>query len=122
MKIIKSNRAPKAIGPYSQAIQHENLIFCSGQIALKEDGSMVAGGIEEQTEQVLKNLENVLLAGGTSLQKVVKTTVYLTDLNNFAKMNEIYGRYFQDHKPARATVGVTALPKAALVEIDCIAI
>ena len=122
MEIISTPSAPSAIGPYSQAIVHNDLIFCSGQIPLKSDGTLITGTIEEQTAQVLENLKNVLMAAQSSLSKVVKTTVYLSDMDDFPKMNEIYGKYFIENKPARATVQVARLPKNVKIEIDCIAI
>lgn len=121
METIKTDKAPAAIGPYSQAVKSGNLVFCSGQIALKPDGSLVEGGIEAQVEQIMENLMAVLETAGSALNKVLKTTVYLTDINDFAAMNEVYGRYFTDHKPARATVEVSRLPKGVKVEIDCVA-
>lgn len=121
-KIIATNEAPEAIGPYSQAIETDNMIFCSGQIALKPGTTeLISESIEQQTEQVLENLEAVLRAGGYNLENVVKTTIYLTDLNNFTIVNGIYAKYFGDYMPARATVEVSGLPKNALIEIDCIA-
>ncbi len=121
MEIVTTTNAPAAIGPYSQAIKANGLVFCSGQIPLKADGTLVAGGIVEQTEQVLTNLKAVLEAAGSGLDKVVKTTVFLANMADFAAMNEVYGRYFVKNKPARATVQVARLPKDVLVEIDCIA-
>lgn len=118
---IQTDEAPAAIGPYSQAIKVENMIFTSGQIALKPDGEFVKGGISEQTVQVMVNLRAVLEEAESSLERVVKTTIYLADMNDFAKVNQIYGDFFRDHKPARSTVAVKTLPKDALVEIDAIA-
>ena len=121
-QIISADGAPKAIGPYSQAVGFHGLVFASGQIPLRpEDGQLVQGGITEQTEQVLRNLAAVLEAAGSSLHGVLKTTVYLRDMNDFPAMNEVYGRYFTADAPARATVEVSRLPKDVLVEIDCIA-
>jgi reactive intermediate/imine deaminase len=123
MDIIASEAAPRAIGPYSQAIKHGGLIFCSGQIPLDPQSMVVvAGGIEAQTTQVLKSLTAVLAAAGSSLSKVVKTTVFLQDLEHFAAMNAIYAKAFGDHAPARSTVQVARLPLDVLVEIECIAI
>lgn len=114
--------APAAIGPYSQAIRAGDFLFCSGQIPLDPStGKMVEGGIEVQTERVLRNLEAVLSAGGGSLASVVKTTVYLADLGDFPAMNAVYGKFFPQDPPARATVEVTKLPAGARVEIDAVA-
>ena len=123
MNIIKTNRAPEAIGPYSQAIKAGDLVFCSGQIPLDPvNMTLVGETIADQTEQVLLNLSEVLKAAGTGLEKVVKTTVFLKDMNNFVEMNEVYAKFFGDHKPARATVEVARLPKDVLVEIECTAL
>ncbi len=120
--MISTAQAPSAIGPYSQAIRCGNLIFVSGQIPLDPaTGRMESGGIEAQTERVLKNLAAVLEASGSSLGKVLKTTVYLTDLGEFGRMNEVYAKFFVDCPPARATVQVARLPRDARVEIDLIA-
>jgi 2-iminobutanoate/2-iminopropanoate deaminase len=122
MKIIKTNKAPAAIGPYSQAIVIGDLVFCAAQIALDPaTGTMVAGGIEEQTRRALENVKAVLTASGTSLGQVVKTTVFLKDMNDFAVMNKIYAEYFPENPPARSTVQVARLPKDALVEIEVVA-
>ncbi len=122
-EIISTENAPGAIGPYSQAVKTDNLVFCSGQIPIDpQTGDFVSGEVGEQTEQVLRNLNAVLRAAGTSLDNVVKTTVFLADMNDFAAMNEIYARYFNENKPARATVQAARLPKDAKVEIDCIAV
>jgi 2-iminobutanoate/2-iminopropanoate deaminase len=121
MEIVATTNAPAAIGPYSQAIKANGFVFCSGQIPLRADGTLVSGGIVEQTEQVLSNLKAVLEAAGSGLGKVVKTTVFLANMADFAAMNEVYGRFFGENKPARATVQVARLPKDVLVEIDCIA-
>lgn len=121
-KVVASSRAPQAIGPYSQAIISNGFIYLSGQIPLDPaTGQMVAGGIAEQTARVMDNLKAVLEECGTSLEHVVKTTVYMKDLGEFAAMNEVYGRYFTMEPPARATVQVAALPRDAKVEIECIA-
>jgi len=122
MKIISTNNAPQAIGPYSQAIAVNGMIYTSGQIALLPDGTMLTAGVEEQTEQVMKNLSAVLEAGDASLSNVIKTTIFLADMDDFIKVNEIYARYFGNHKPARSTVAVKTLPKNALVEVECIAL
>lgn len=120
---ISTDKAPGAIGPYSQAIKAGGMVFCSGQIPIDvATGEFVSDVVAEQTEQVLKNLSEVLAAAGTGLDNVVKTTVFLADMNDFAEMNEVYGRYFSDNKPARATVQAARLPRDAKVEIDCIAI
>jgi 2-iminobutanoate/2-iminopropanoate deaminase len=121
-QIVKTERAPQAIGPYSQAVVAGGFVFASGQIPIDpQTGEFVAGGIREQTEQVLRNLSEVLAAAGSSFAQVVKTTVYLADMNDFAEMNEVYGRYFQHEPPARATVQAARLPRDARVEIDVIA-
>ena len=122
MEIVKTENAPEAIGPYSQAVKSGGFVFCSGQIALRADGSLVEGSVEDQTKQVMENLKAVLSEAGSDLGKVVKTTIYLNDINDFASVNEVYGSYFDgDKKPARATVEVSNLPKGVKVEIDCIA-
>jgi 2-iminobutanoate/2-iminopropanoate deaminase len=122
-EIISTNNAPAAIGPYSQAIKVGNMVFVSGQIPIDpKTGEFVSNDVAEQTEQVLKNLSAVLEAAGSSLANVVKTTVFLADMNDFVVMNEIYAKHFADNKPARATVQAARLPKDARVEIDCIAL
>lgn len=121
MKIISTGEAPAAIGPYSQAIVAGGFVFVSGQIPLTADGVLVEGGVEDQAEQVLKNLRMILVAAGSGLERVVKATVFIKDMNDFPKVNEIYGRFFGDHKPARATVEVSRLPKDVLIEIECVA-
>ena len=122
-QIIKTVNAPEAIGPYSQAVRTGGLVFASGQIPLDpRTGQSVAGGIAEQTEQVLRNLSAVLEAAGSSLDRVVKTTVFLADMNDFAAMNEVYARYFSKEPPARATVAAARLPRDARVEIEAIAL
>lgn len=122
-EIVSTDNAPGAIGPYSQAIKAGGMVFCSGQIPIDPaTGEFVSEIVSEQTEQVLKNLSEVLKAAGTGLNNVVKTSVFLADMNDFAEMNEVYGRYFSDNKPARATVAAAGLPRGARVEIDCIAI
>ncbi|HIP19481.1 MAG TPA: RidA family protein [Sulfurovum sp.] len=122
MKFIATNEAPQAIGPYSQAVEANGLIYTSGQIALMPDGTMEINDIEHQTKQVMKNLYYVLQEAGAEFTDVIKTTIYLADMNDFEKVNEIYAHYFGDHKPARSTIAVKTLPKNALVEIECIAI
>lgn len=121
MNVISTPKAPQAIGPYSQAIAFENMIFTSGQIALLEDGRFLEGTIEEQTKQVLQNLTAVLEAAESSLSKVIKTTIFLTNMDDFQAVNGVYGTFFSEHKPARSTVAVKALPRNALVEIEVIA-
>lgn len=122
MKIVSTPNAPQAIGPYSQAIKIDGMIYTSGQVALGADGSFNDGDITTQTTQVLENLTAVLKEAGSGLDKVVKTTVFLSDMDNFAAMNEVYAKFFGEHKPARSTVAVKTLPKNALVEIECIAL
>jgi 2-iminobutanoate/2-iminopropanoate deaminase len=122
-EIIKTEGAPAAIGPYSQAVRAGGFIFASGQIPFNpRTGAMVEGGIGEQTEQVMRNLSAVLEAAGTDLGSVVKTTVFLADMDDFSAMNEVYGRYFKENPPARATVQAARLPRDARVEIEVIAL
>ena len=122
-EIISTEKAPGAIGPYSQAIKANGNVFVSGQIPIDPaTGQFVSDDIAEQTEQVLKNLSAVLEAAGTSLASVVKTTVFLADMDDFGAMNEVYGKYFDSNKPARATVQAARLPRDAKVEIECIAV
>ena len=122
-EIISTENAPGAIGPYSQAVKTNGMVFCSGQIPIDvTTGEFVSNDVAEQTEQVLKNLSAVLEAAGTSLNNVVKTTVFLADMNDFAAMNEVYAKYFSENKPARATVQAARLPRDARVEIECIAV
>jgi len=122
-KVIFTDKAPKAIGPYSQAIRTESMVFTAGQAGLDPaSGELVEGGIEAQTRQVLTNLRHVLEASDSGLNYVVKTTVFLKDMNDFAKMNAIYGEFFSQNPPARSTVAAAALPKNALVEIEVIAL
>jgi 2-iminobutanoate/2-iminopropanoate deaminase len=119
---IFSASAPQPIGPYSQAIQVDKLIFASGQIALDpQSGDLVEGDVGTQTKQVIENLKAVLESAGSSLAKVVKTTIYLKNMDDFARVNEVYGSYFAQSLPARSTVEVARLPKDVFVEIDCIA-
>lgn len=119
---VATEHAPKAIGPYSQAIIANGFIFSAGQIALNPATmEIIGGGIREQTERVLQNLEAVLAGAGSSLQKVVKTTVFLVDMQDFTAMNEIYAKHFGDHKPARSTVAVSGLPRGVRVEIEVVA-
>jgi len=122
-EIIATDQAPRAIGPYSQAIRAGNLLFCSGQIPIDPaTGEFVSGGVAEQTEQVMRNLSALLSAGQSSLKQVVKTTVFLADMDDFTAMNEVYGRFFGENPPARATVQAARLPRDAKVEIEAIAI
>ena len=123
MQVVATDRAPKAIGPYSQAITTDQLVFTAGQIGLDPQSmEIVAGGIGEQTDRVLKNLTAVLETAGSELSQVVKTTVFLVDMADFAAMNEVYQRHFGTHKPARSTVAVAQLPKGGRVEIEAVAI
>jgi 2-iminobutanoate/2-iminopropanoate deaminase len=122
-EIIATPHAPAAIGPYSQAVQIGDLIYTAGQIPLvPETGKLIEGGIEEQTRQVMQNLANILEAGGSSLAQVVKTTIFVTNLGDFAAINKIYGSFFTGDPPARSTVQVAALPLGANVEIEAVAI
>ncbi|PIQ73491.1 reactive intermediate/imine deaminase [Candidatus Roizmanbacteria bacterium CG11_big_fil_rev_8_21_14_0_20_36_8] len=122
MKYIKTDKAPKVVGPYSQAIEANGFIFCSGQIGIDPEAGVLVEGIENQTKQVLNNLKQVLEAAGSQLDKIVKTTVFVTDMNDYAKMNEVYGNFFRDHFPVRSTVQVVKLPAGALIEIEAIAV
>jgi 2-iminobutanoate/2-iminopropanoate deaminase len=120
---ISTENAPGAIGPYSQAVKAGNFVFCSGQIPINpQTGEFVSEDVAEQTRQVLKNLSAVLEAAETNLNNVVKTTVFLADMNDFAAMNEVYAEFFSENKPARATVQAARLPRDARVEIECIAV
>ena len=122
-EVIATSNAPKAIGPYSQAIRAGGMIFCSGQIALDPvTNQLIQGDIAAQTERVLKNLSAVLWEAGSTLEHVVKTTVFLKNMSDFAAMNEVYGKYFSKQPPARSTVEAARLPKDVLVEIDVIAV
>ena len=122
-KVIATTAAPGAIGPYSQAIEANGFVFASGQIPIDPaTGAFVPGGVEEQAEQVLKNMKAVLAAADCTLSDVVKTTVFLTDMGDFAKVNAVYGKYFTDLCPARSAVQVGALPKGALIEMEAIAV
>jgi 2-iminobutanoate/2-iminopropanoate deaminase len=122
MKKIHTAEAPAAIGPYSQGIVHNNLFFSSGQIPLTKEGVMIDGDVKKQTHQVFSNLKAVLNEAGSSLDQVIKATVFIKDMNEFADINEVYGEYFSDHKPARSCVEVARLPKDAKVEIEVIAL
>ena len=122
LKRVHTDHAPAGIGPYSQAVVSDGWVFCSGQIALDAgSGELSSGDVATQTDLCLKNLAHVLEAAGSSLQSVVKTTVFLSDMNTFAEMNEVYARRFGDHRPARATVQAAALPSFCDVEIECVA-
>ncbi|MEA2029281.1 MAG: RidA family protein [Campylobacterota bacterium] len=122
MQIVSTNKAPQAIGPYSQAMVVNGMLYSSGQIAMNADGIIEASDVEGQTHQVMQNLTAVLNEANTELNNVIKTTIFLKDMNDFAAVNEIYAQYFGDHKPARSTVEVARLPKDALVEVECIAL
>ncbi|MDR0747712.1 MAG: RidA family protein [Helicobacteraceae bacterium] len=121
MQIISTENAPSAIGPYSQAIVHNGLLYASGQIALNPDGGFESGDVTAQAKQVFSNLKNVLEAGGSGVDKVLKTTLFLTNIDDFAAVNALYAEFFGNHKPARSTVAVKALPKNALIELECVA-
>ncbi|MBN1673086.1 MAG: RidA family protein [Kiritimatiellae bacterium] len=122
METVQTDKAPKVIGPYSQAVTVDGFVFCSGQIPIKpQTGELVRGDIREEVRQVMSNLRVVLEAADSSLARVVRTTIYLTDIGLFPQVNEVYGTFFQAPYPARATVGVAALPKGARVEIDVVA-
>jgi len=120
-KIISTPNAPQAIGPYSQAVVVDGVLYSSGQIGLKPDGELVGDDVVSQTEQVLENLKAVLAEAGATLDDVIKTTIFLDDMDDFATINSIYEEYFGSNKPARSTVAVQTLPKNVKIEIDCIA-
>ena len=121
-EIVSTGSSPQAIGPYSQAVRYNNLIFVSGQIPLEPgSGKILNGDIKEQTKQVLENLKNILKAGGSSLNNVLRTTIFLTNLDNYSEVNETYALFFDTFPPARSTVQVSKLPMDALIEIDAIA-
>lgn len=121
-KIFSTKNAPKAIGPYSQSVQYNNLLYVSGQIPIEpKTGKIVTGGIKEQVNKVLENLKNILNTSGSSLNNVLRTTIYLTNLEDYANINEIYAQFFSDSEPARSTVQVSRLPMDAEIEIDAIA-
>lgn len=122
MNIVQTSNAPAAIGPYSQGVVVNNLFYSSGQIPLTPEGVMVDGDIQAQAHQVFKNLKAVLEAAGASLETVVKATVFIKNMDEFAQLNEVYAEYFNEHKPARSTVEVARLPKDALVEIEVVAL
>lgn len=122
MKVISTGKAPAAIGPYSQAVQAGGLIFCSGQIALDPaTGELVQGDVVAQAERVMENIAAVLAEAGAGFADVIKSTIYLVEMGDFAVVNEVYGRYFSSHKPARSTVAVKSLPRGALLEIEVVA-
>lgn len=121
-KIVNTDKAPSAIGPYSQAVVHQNTIYCSGQIALDpETMELVSENVEEQSTQVMQNIEQILLEAGSSFSKVLKCSIFLADMDDFSAVNEIYGSYFPENPPARETVEVSRLPKDVKIEISCIA-
>ena len=121
MQKVHTSNAPEAIGPYSQAVKFGNMVFTSGQIALTPNGEFLDADISVQTKQVCENLKEVLKAAGSDISNVIKTTIFLADMNDFGAVNEVYGKYFS-HKPARSTVAVKELPKGAKVEIETIAV
>jgi 2-iminobutanoate/2-iminopropanoate deaminase len=121
-RVVSTDRAPGAIGPYSQAIVHEGLVYCSGQVALDpKTGQLLEGSVGAQADRALQNLAAVLQAAGSGFDKVLRTTVFLTAMADFAEMNKVYEKFFTGNKPARSTVAVKELPRGAKVEIDCIA-
>lgn len=122
MKLIKTDKAPQAIGPYSQAVVANGIVYTSGQIALTPEGIMLEDDVVIQTKQVLQNLEAVLIASSSSMSQVLKTTIFIADMDDFATINKLYEEAFGNHKPARATVAVKTLPKNALIEIDAVAL
>ena len=123
MEIIKTDQAPAAIGPYSQAVKANGMVYCSGQIALDpQSGTLVSDSVEGQTHQVLANMKAVLMAAGSDVDRVVKTTIFLKTMDDFKTVNDIYANFFGSHKPARATVAAAGLPMDVLVEIECIAL
>ena len=122
-EVVTTNDAPEAIGPYSQAISADGLVYCSGQVPLDpSSGELISGGVGDQTRRCLTSLRAVLEAAGSSIDRVVKVTAYLTDMGDFPEFNEVYAEFFSAQPPARATVGVAALPKGARVEVECIAL
>lgn len=122
MKYINSEKAAKTVGPYSQAIEHNGFIFTAGQIGKDPVSDLLRDGIENQTLQVLENIEKILLAEGSSREKIIKTTVFIVNMDDYAKMNIVYAKFFGNHKPARSTVQVGKLPAQALIEIEAIAV
>lgn len=121
MKYIHTDKAPKAVGPYTQAIKSHDLLFLSGQIGIDPETGTLVEGLAAQTHQIIKNISAVLEEAGADLADIVKTTIFLTDIEDYKQVNEIYGSYFSEHKPARSAVAVAALPAGALIEIECIA-
>ncbi|MFC0138600.1 reactive intermediate/imine deaminase [Staphylococcus petrasii] len=121
MKTINTNKAPEALGPYSHAMVVNNLVFTSGQIPLDAEGNIVSDDVKEQTKQVLENLSVVLEEAGSDLESVVKATIFISDMNEFQQINEVYGSYFSEHQPARSCVEVARLPKDVKVEIEVVA-
>lgn len=122
MTFIQTNDAPAAIGPYSQGVLHQNMLFISGQLGLDPQKGILQDGIELQTRQALNNLHQILLKAEMNISNVVKTTLFLKNMQDFQQVNEIYAQFFKEHKPARSTVEVSALPKSALVEVEAIAV
>jgi 2-iminobutanoate/2-iminopropanoate deaminase len=122
MELLHSTKVPEAIGPYSQAVKTNGFIYTSGQIALTPDGAIVENDIKKQTRQVLTNLKNLLEDNGSGLDSVIKTTIYLDNMDDFGIVNVIYAEFFKDHKPARSTVAVDTLPKNVLIEMDVVAV
>lgn len=121
-KIIRSEQAPKPVGPYSQAVEVDGMLFCSGQISINpETDEIFKGPVEQQAEMVMKNIGAVLKAADMTYANIIKTTIYLTDMNDFAKVNEVYGQYFPSEPPARSCVAVAALPKGVTVEVEVLA-
>ena len=120
MKQISTDKAPAAIGPYSQAIRSGNLLFCSGQIPVDPETGIIPNGVKAQTEQALTNVKNLIAAAGSSIENVIKTTVFIKDMNDFAVINEIYAKYFTEPFPARSSVEVARLPKDVLLEVEAI--
>jgi 2-iminobutanoate/2-iminopropanoate deaminase len=121
MKTIHTEKAPAVVGPYSQAIEANGFLFCAGQIGLDPQTKEMVDGIENQTQQVMKNIQAVLEASGVSWNNVVKTTIYLANMTDYTKVNELYGQYFPENKPARSTIAVAELPRKALIEVEVIA-
>ncbi|MCD7036642.1 RidA family protein [Metabacillus sp. GX 13764] len=122
MKIVETKQAPAAIGPYSQAVTVNNMVYTSGQISLTPEGTLTDGDVQAQTHQVFANLKAVLEEAGASLETVIKTTVFIKDMNDFSLINDVYGGYFHTHKPARSCVEAARLPKDVLIEIEAIAL
>lgn len=121
-KVIQTDKAPKPVGPYSQAVQYGNLLFCSGQISIHpQTNEVVLGPVKDQAELVMKNIEGVLTAAGITWKNVIKSTIFLTDMKDFPVVNEVYGRYFPENPPARSTIQVAGLPKGVQVEVEILA-